>query len=72
MRLSQRLRRRILSLILCLLLAVPVRADCIHEFVEMRQEPTCDEGGMVWLECTGCGMTKGFQVLDPLDRKSVV
>ena len=66
MRLSQRLRRRILSLILCLLLAVPVRADCIHEFVEMRQEPTCDEGGMVWLECTGCGMTKGFQVLDPL------
>lgn len=53
-------------MILCILLALPVRAECIHEYVQMRQEPTCDDSGLEWLECCLCGSTKGYRVLDPL------
>lgn len=59
-------RRLCLPMIFSVLLTVPVRAECIHEFVEMRQEPGCETGGMIWLECLLCGTTKGYQLLDPL------
>ena len=52
--------------VLILLLAVPVRAECVHEFVEMRREPTCEENGMIWLQCIHCGFTTDFRSLDPL------
>ena len=53
-------------MVLCILLAQPVRAECAHEYVQMRQEPTCEEGGLEWLECLSCGSTKGYKKLDPL------
>ena len=53
-------------MMLAFLLAVPVRAECIHEFVEMRQEPTCEEGGLAWLQCILCGFGTGYDTLAPL------
>ena len=68
MKVSIRLRLVTLPL-LCFLLALPVRAECVHEFVEMREEPTCEVGGMLWQECRLCGATKGYENLDPLGHK---
>lgn len=55
-----------LPILLCFLLVIPVRAECIHEYVEMRKEPTCEVGGLSWLECLLCGSTKSYSALDPL------
>lgn len=67
MRSIQRIRRILLPLILVLLLAVPVRAEgCDHEFIEVRKEPSCENGGFLWLECRLCGYTKDYKVLDPV------
>ena len=66
MRIVKRVRRLCLPMAFCFLLTVSVRAECIHEFVEVRQEPGCETGGMTWLECLLCGATKGYQLLDPL------
>ena len=60
------IRWLLLPMVLIFLLAVPVRAECVHEYVEMRQEPTCDSGGVVWLQCIHCGFGTEYQILDPL------
>lgn len=57
--------RSVLPILVCFLLAVPVRAECAHEYVEMREEPTCEGSGLSWLECTLCGSTKSYTVLEP-------
>ena len=60
-------RRILLLLCLLLLLAAPVRAaECTHDFVEMRKEPTCEIGGMLWEECILCGYKTGYTLLDPV------
>lgn len=54
-------------MILLLILAPPVRAaECSHEYVEIREEPVCDVGGVSWLQCTLCGHTTGYEYQDPL------
>ncbi len=53
-------------LILLTVLALPVRADCAHSYVQLRQEPTCDSPGMVWEECTICQATRGYASLPAL------
>lgn len=57
----QRVRRLLLPMMVVLSLAVPVCAgECVHNYIEMRQEPVCDRAGMTWQECTLCGHTTGF------------
>lgn len=53
-------------MVLCMLLALPVRAECVHEYVQMRQEPTCEDSGVEWLECRLCGRTIEYKTLAPL------
>ena len=53
-------------MLLVLVLAVPVRAACDHDFVQMRQEPGCDNPGFTWLACQLCGYTTGYDTLPPL------
>lgn len=64
----ERIRRLLLPVLLFFLLAVPVRAECSHEFVEKRVEPTCAEGGLSWLECIHCGYTKDYRLIEALDH----
>ena len=66
MKSTQRIRRLVLPVLLLFLLAVPVRAECSHEFTEMRQEPTCAEDGLRWLECVYCGYSKDFEFIEAL------
>lgn len=68
MDIQDRVRRLLLPMVLVLLLAVPVRAECNHEFQEMRREPTCTEGGMTWLQCIHCGYGIQYRTLPPLQH----
>ena len=68
MRTRKYFRRLLLPMMLIFLLAVPVRANCEHEFIQVRQEPTCEEGGLAWLQCTICGFSTDYQILAPLDH----
>ena len=63
-----KIRLLLLSVLFAFYLAVPVYAQCDHEFVEMREEPTCEDGGITWLECIHCGFSKDYQYLDPIDH----
>ena len=50
-----------LLLALALLFALPVSAEeCSHNYVEKRMEPTCEDNGIRWLECTLCGDTRDY------------
>ncbi len=62
----RRIRRFTMAVILLLLLRTPVFADCAHNYVEQRQEPTCDNAGYTLLACELCGHTTEFRLLDPL------
>lgn len=64
--LIKRVRRILLPVLLLLILAVPVRAECSHEYIEKRQEPGCDRAGMRWNECIRCGKTAGYEQIPPL------
>lgn len=67
MKFPERVRQLLLLPMLVMLLALPVLADeCSHQFVELRQEPTCDESGVSWSECILCGYTTGFDDIPPL------
>ena len=62
----QRVRRFLLPIFLMLLLAFPVHgAECPHEWVQKRIEPTCDENGAVWNECILCGDTADYTIIKP-------
>ena len=60
MKFSERVRRLLLPMLVTALLTVPARAECAHEYVQMRMEPTCDANGVSWYECTKCGDQKDF------------
>ena len=66
---TERVRHALLPLILIFLLALPVRAACEHEYVQMREEPGCETGGVAWLACIHCGHTTSYQFLDPLGHE---
>ncbi len=55
-----------LPMILAAALAAPVRAECAHDYVQRRKDPTCEGRGAVWLECQICGHSTGYETLDPL------
>ena len=59
-------KRIALFLLLVLLFSLPVQAACAHCYVEKREEPGCETGGVAWLECTLCGHTTDYRLLDPL------
>ncbi len=58
--------RLIWALCLIAALALPVRAECVHTFVEKQMEPTCTTSGMSWQECTQCGFSMDFLHFPPL------
>ena len=61
------LRRVLLPVFLALLMIPRVHADeCPHEWVQHRIEPTCEGKGMVWSECSLCGLTDYYDLIDPL------
>ena len=68
MKITERIRLLALPVLLFFLLAIPVRAECSHEFVERRVEPTCSEGGLSWMECIHCGLTTDYKLIDKLDH----
>ena len=53
-------------MMLALALAVPVRAECSHDFVHIRREPDCEHDGLVWQECSLCGYCIDFDTLPAL------
>ena len=53
------LQRIILWAAMALVLAFPVRAECVHDYVLYRQEPGCETGGFEWFQCTLCGNRTG-------------
>lgn len=67
MDIRKKVRRIVLPILFACLLAATVHAsECAHEFVELRRDPTCENGGYSWLECTLCGHTTEFELLDPV------
>jgi hypothetical protein len=66
MKLKERVRRLLLPMAVVLILAVPVRAECVHDFVPMRREPSCENDGLAWSECRICGYCIDFKPLAPL------
>ena len=62
-------RRLFVSLLLIFLLAMPVRAECDHVYVQMVEEPTCTIGGVEWLECQICGQCIDYHYRDPLGHE---
>ena len=61
-------QKLLLSLFLLLMLTLPVQAECVHDYVLVRQEPTCLEGGMEWLQCRLCDHCTDYKLLGPLDH----
>ena len=57
------------ALILAFLLASPVHAQCSHEFVEKREEPTCAGAGVRWFECIHCGLTTDYKLIPALPHE---
>ena len=62
----ERVRRLVLPIMLAFVLSVPVRAACNHDFVQMRQEPSCENDGFYWQECRNCGYSSGYDILPAL------
>lgn len=60
--------RRILLPILATLMLLPrvSAAECPHEYVRMRQEPTCVNRGAVWLVCILCDDTRDYETIPAL------
>lgn len=65
----ERVRRLLLPIMVVVLLALPVRAECAHEYVEHRMEPTCENNGIRWLECSLCGDTIDYETIPPLGHE---
>ena len=63
------LQKLVFSLFLILMIALPVRAECDHEYIFMCQEPTCVDGGVSWLECQLCGNCIDYDILYPLGHQ---
>ena len=61
-------QKLLLSLFLLVVLAMPVGAECSHDYVLVRQEPTCVDSGMEWLQCRICERCTDYKLLDPLDH----
>lgn len=66
MKLTEKVRRLLLPMMLALVLAVPVRAECVHDFVQMRLEPGCEKDGLSWLECRICGYCVNLDTIPPV------
>lgn len=66
MNIIQKVRRLLLPMVLMLILAIPVKAACDHDFVQCRQEPTCEKDGLSWMECRYCGHTTRYDVIPAL------
>ena len=66
MKFKERVRRLLLPIAVILLMALPVRAECIHDFVTMRQEPGCENEGLAWSECRICGFCRDFAPIPAL------
>ena len=66
MKITEKVRRLLLPIMLVLVLAVPVRATCNHDFVTMRREPSCEIEGLLWLECRHCGYSTSYSPIPPL------
>ena len=70
MKTIQRVRRFLLPIFLMLLLAFPAQgAECPHEWVQKRTEPTCEGKGAIWSECILCGDTKDYKNIDALGHR---
>lgn len=64
MRNIQRVRRFLLPILTALLMMPSAHADeCLHEYVQMREEPSCVNSGVTWLECVLCGDTTEYAVI---------
>ena len=64
------MRRILLPIFLILLLFHPVSgAECPHEWVQHRLEPTCEGKGMNWSECSLCGETREYTFIDALGHE---
>lgn len=63
------LQKLVFSLFLILMIALPVRAECDHEYIFMCQEPTCMDGGLSWMECRLCGYSIEYEILKPLGHE---
>ena len=60
----------LLPMLLALMLALPVSAsECPHDYVEKRLEPTCEDQGIFWMECTLCGDTKDYDQIPALGHE---
>ena len=70
MSIIHRVRRILLPILLILLLAFPAHgAECPHEWVQKRIEPTCEGKGAIWSECILCGDTKDYENIDALGHR---
>lgn len=66
MKTAQRIRRLLLPIVTVFLLSVCVcAAECVHEWVEMREEASCEQPGVRWQECVLCGSTADFTPIKP-------
>ena len=63
------LQKLVFSLLFIFVLALPVRAECSHDYILIRQEPTCEVGGVEWQECQLCGNRRDYRILDPLGHE---
>lgn len=64
MKLSVKIRRLCLPMLIAAMLAAPVHgSECIHEFVCRRIESVCSAQGFEWYECILCGYTTGYNLL---------
>ncbi len=63
------LLRLALLLMATILFSLPVSAECDHTWVEKRQEPTCELGGMTWSECSLCGWCINSVYIPPLGHE---
>ena len=53
-------------MMLALVLAVPVHAECVHDFVSMCREPDCENDGLIWQQCQLCGYCIDFDTIPAL------
>ena len=63
------LQKLVFSLLVIFVLVLPVQAECAHVYVLIRQEPTCEVGGVEWYQCQLCGHRRDYHILDPLGHE---